>query len=141
MIILLYCCVGGMIFKSLESAGEKARASRVTSLRNVTVAKLWNITDQFNVLYKENWTSLVSREIVSFQQQIIEAVKEGNVDSMDYYPMNLDSISSSSSTKSLSSSSPSSAAAQTTTTTSSHQQWSFPGAFLYSLSLITTMGE
>lgn len=147
-LILMYCCIGGMIFRNLESAGEVARASKVIQLRNMTVSKLWNITDQFNVLYKENWTALVSKEIVQFQQQIIEAVKEGSLDpgGVDSLVMNshgppqqtsLTSSSASSTSRSSSSSSPSSPQAQI----HSQSQWSFAGSFLYSLSLITTMGK
>lgn len=133
-LIFSYCVIGGILFRNLESAGETARASKVTQLRNITVSKLWNITDQFNVLYKENWTSLVSREIVHFQQQIIDAVKDGDVDpgSLDHLVPPV--IPSKTPSTSLIASPPQ---AQV----HSQSQWSFAGSFLYSLSLITTMGE
>jgi hypothetical protein len=146
-LIFIYCVIGGIIFRSLESAGEKARASKVTQLRNITVSKLWNITDQFNVLYKENWTSLVSREIVQFQQQIIDAIKEGDIDPGTIEDIGPPALQSNSTTSASSSSSKTSSPSSSTTLAMSQSQvhsqsqWSFAGSFLYSVSLITTMGE
>ena len=75
--VIVYCCIGGLLFHSLEGPSEVIRSFNINQLRNNTVLKLWNITDQFNVLYKENWTSLVSNEMVIFQREIVKAVKDG----------------------------------------------------------------
>lgn len=109
-LVIGYSVFGAFVFRALEGPFERERAAEVISLRNLTVLKLWNITDKFNVLYKENWTAMVSKEIVLFQKQLIQAVREG-YDGREV----------------LAAKGP--------------RQWSLSGAFLYSLTVITTIGQ
>lgn len=85
-IVVVYCCIGGVLFHTLEGPAEVIHTFNINQLRNDTVLKLWNITDQFNVLYKENWTSLVSNEIIIFQKEIIKAVRDGFDDALFNLP-------------------------------------------------------
>ncbi|XP_064460216.1 TWiK family of potassium channels protein 7-like isoform X1 [Ornithodoros turicata] len=105
-LVVGYSLLGAFAFKALESPYEVQKASQVRAMREETVARLWAITDRLNVLYKDNWTASVEKEIRHFQTRLIAAVKDG-YDGKE---------------------------------SESTQQWSFSGAFLYSLTVITTIG-
>ncbi|XP_064459863.1 TWiK family of potassium channels protein 7-like [Ornithodoros turicata] len=105
-LVVGYSLLGAFTFRALEAPYEVEKASQVIEMRERTVAKLWEITDRLNVLYKENWTAAVSHEILDFQSRLIAAVKDG-YDGKEI---------------------------------GTGQQWSFSGAFLYSLTVITTIG-
>lgn len=106
-LVVGYSVLGAFAFKALEGPYEVQKASQVRALRDATVSRIWDVTLQLNVLYRENWTALVNHEIREFQLKLVAAVKDG-----------YDGKESDSS-----------------------QQWSFSGAFLYSLTVITTIGE
>lgn len=36
-----------------------------------TVDRLWSITEDLNILYKENWTRLAAKEVQEFQVSVI----------------------------------------------------------------------
>jgi hypothetical protein len=61
-----------------------------------------------NFLVQENWKENVSKELLTYQEQIVFALQEG-YDGKDYLNETYD--------------------------------WPFSGAFLYSLTVITTIGE
>ena len=44
--------------------------------RLVTIARLWNITETLNVLYRENWTMMANVEIIKFQNEMIQKIKQ-----------------------------------------------------------------
>lgn len=102
-----YAVLGAFAFRALEAPHEVQRADEVQRLRDATVDRLWEITDRYNVLYRENWTVEVGREMAEFQRGLIEAVKDG----YDGRP------------------------------SGQGQRWTLSGAFLYSLTVITTIGE
>ncbi|RWS29694.1 TWiK family of potassium channels protein 7-like protein [Leptotrombidium deliense] len=101
--------LGAYIFRHYEAPHERSVTSDVLALRNTTIKNLWNITDKYNILYKKNWTLMVTLEIEKFQSEIIKAVRDGfdGKTSADGKP----------------------------------HQWSLSSAFLYSLTVITTIGE
>ena len=45
-----------------------------------TVEKLWKITEELNILYKDNWTALADREIAIFQTELLAAGLVTNVE-------------------------------------------------------------
>ena len=45
-----------------------------------TVEKLWKITEELNILYKDNWTSLADREIAIFQTELLASGLVSNPD-------------------------------------------------------------
>jgi len=45
-------------------------------LRQKTVEKLWVITEEFNILYKDNWTRLAALEMQRFQDHLVQRVRE-----------------------------------------------------------------
>ena len=42
--------------------------------RSETVAKLWRVTEEMNILYPENWTRIAAEEILWFQDQLTKAI-------------------------------------------------------------------
>lgn len=101
-----YSILGALAFQALEAPFEEKKVDEVMRKRTDTVKRLWAITDQLNVLYKENWTRQVTEEVKRFQSDLVNAIKEG-YDGKE----------------------------------GSSTQWTFSGAFLYSLTVITTIGE
>lgn len=77
---------------------------------------LWGITENLNILYRENWTRLAADEIIKFQKAMFKVLRESdsshtstNTGTMTYYQ--------------------------------SIHKWGFSSSFLYSLTLITTIGK
>ena len=94
---------------------QKAQHSPyIDTRRQQTIATLWNITETLNVLYKDNWTLLANKEITKFQADIIQTLQHDL------------------------------AVPDTTCPDTKHRrerELSITAAFLYCLSLITTIGK
>ena len=51
---------------------QEQRQLRIAKeLRARTVNKLWKITEELNILYRENWTVLADQEMVKFQNELL----------------------------------------------------------------------
>ena len=124
-LLLCYCFMGAFLFNALEAPHHQLKVLQVHNLRDFTVARVWNITENTNVLYKKKWFALVNEEMSQFQKQLIQAVKQGFDGHLDDPP-----DPTHKETKLASSTSPISPGG-----------WSIPESFLYSLTLITTIGE
>lgn len=83
-LVLTYNLLGGFIFLALEGAvGEESVAASMpnlsqpqgTDLRSRTVERLWSITEDLNILYKENWTKLAAKELLDFQRVLLKSVR------------------------------------------------------------------
>ena len=61
---------GKSIVMSL-SVQEKRQLQIAKELRARTVNKLWKITEELNILYRENWTVLADKEMVKFQNELL----------------------------------------------------------------------
>ncbi|KAF7267424.1 hypothetical protein GWI33_019345 [Rhynchophorus ferrugineus] len=125
-LVLGYTIIGAFTFMALEGdlyqdtavAASKANPhsdnNAINVLRAETVSRLWSITEDLNILYKENWTKLAAEEVLVFQDALFKALKNSesgysaNAGTASYYQQN------------------------------SHK-WSFSSSFLYSLTLITTI--
>ena len=91
-------------------------------IRLQTVEKLWSITEDLNILYKENWTRLATQEVLKFQENLVKTFKNYG----DKITVKTNDVSGDGSAVYY----------------SHHQHnWSFASSFLYSLTLITTIGE
>lgn len=44
--------------------------------RTRTIERIWDITVNLNILYRDNWTELAGREIERFQHQVVEQLAE-----------------------------------------------------------------
>lgn len=89
-------------------------------IRSKTVEKLWSITEDLNILYKENWTRLAAQEVLKFQDTLMRNLKGYSSGGMFVKTAG--------------------GAGNGGTTYYSHR-WSFSSSFLYSLTLITTIGK
>ncbi|KAK5638805.1 hypothetical protein RI129_013100 [Pyrocoelia pectoralis] len=125
-LVLCYTILGAFTFMKLEGRLDhdtslaaskhdpKNEKSTAGALRAQTVDKLWSITENLNILYRENWTRLAAEEVLEFQEALIRAIKDssnglGNPSSSMLYYQH-------------------------------PHKWSFSSSFLYSLTLITTIG-
>lgn len=105
-LVVGYSILGAFAFRALEAEHGELQTSGVQHRRADAVRRLWAITDQLNVLYRDNWTRQVQEEVRAFQADLVHAVREG-YDGKE----------------------------------GGGTQWTFSGAFLYSLTVITTIGE
>lgn len=121
-LVLTYNLIGGFLFLAIEGnsvpeetsvAASKPNLSQTQSndLRSRTVERLWSITEDLNILYKENWTKLAAKELMDFQKVLMKSMKAGDAPSMSTQYDALD------------------------------YRWTFAGSFLYALTLITTIGK
>jgi hypothetical protein len=91
-------------------------------IRSRTVEKLWSITEDLNILYKDNWTRLAAQEVLKFQDTLVRNLRGfgsgGVIFKTGGGAANGGSIYYN----------------------HHHHRWSFSSSFLYSLTLITTIG-
>ncbi|XP_050069644.1 potassium channel subfamily K member 18 [Anopheles maculipalpis] len=89
--------------------------------RQKTVENIWDITVSLNILYRENWTRLASMEIARFQEQFVNRLLEEmtQISSMQHAV-----TSGGAHDPGL----------------GSDNNWTFARAFLYSLTILTTIG-
>ena len=53
---------------------EKRQLRISKELRTKTVNNLWKITEELNILYRENWTALADREMIKFQNELLSGM-------------------------------------------------------------------
>ena len=90
----------------------------LADLRSHTVSKLWEMTEQMNILYPANWTQHAAEEIFGFQQQLSRKLAAE-----------------------LRSRTVSPATPGTSAALQPAELWGFGRGLLYSLSLLTTVGR
>lgn len=104
-----------------DASDKKQKLISNEEIRLQTVEKLWSITEDLNILYKENWTRLATQEVLKFQESLVRTFKNYG-------------SSVSVRTGSLKE--------ETAVYYTHHQhRWSFASSFLYSLTVITTIGK
>lgn len=85
---------------------------------------IWIITESLNILYRENWTRLAAQEIARFQDQLVKRITEDMMATQ-----NAGTYTGSSSSETV------------TERRVPEYEWNFAKAFLYSLTVLTTIGE
>lgn len=91
-----------------------------------TVENIWDITVSLNILYRDNWTRLAAQEISRFQDQLLQRLTE---------EMALQQQGAATSGTGRDQQ------IQERRSSSSAHEWNFARAFLYSLTVLTTIGE
>lgn len=116
--MLAYSLLGAFVFLALEGAtpADSAVAASApdlgpSDLRSHTVERLWAITEDLNILYKENWTKLAAKELMDFQRVLMKSMRGAASEQRSGAPRD------------------------------PPYRWSFAGSFLYALTLITTIGH
>ena len=113
VLVVGYIIMGAFAFMAIESEVEKKRYEDVVKMREETVQRLWRITYEFNVLYHDNWTMAIGDEVKGFQEQIVQAFLEGYDGNNNTRAAGQDGV----------------------------KKWPFSAAFLYCLTVITTIGN
>ncbi|XP_066594798.1 uncharacterized protein [Prorops nasuta] len=102
----------------LRQVSHEARAK--------TVDNIWIITENLNILYRENWTRLAAQEIARFQDQLVKRITED--------------IMARQNAGTYTGGSPSRGGADVIERRVPEYEWNFAKAFLYSLTVLTTIG-
>lgn len=92
-----------------------------------TVENIWDITVSLNILYRDNWTRLAAQEISRFQDQLVQRLSE----EMTMQQRGLMSGGGNGVAGDQ----------QDKRASTSPYEWNFARAFLYSLTVLTTIGE
>ncbi|KAK4878356.1 hypothetical protein RN001_010862 [Aquatica leii] len=133
-----YTLIGSIVFLTIEG-GESIQQQTLATISNInkhkrilnnsleikaktdeararTVETIWDITVNLNILYRDNWTKLASQEINKFQKEIIKSLEE-ELSHTYVIPER-----------------------KSTNKYPQEFQWTFAKAFLYSLTVLTTIG-
>ncbi|KAL3858437.1 hypothetical protein ACJMK2_013028 [Sinanodonta woodiana] len=111
-LVVAYSILGGFIFMKLEAPHEEKARNTVNSRRRHHIELLWNISLAHNIFRKENWSAEVNTQLLEFQREVYVAVKHDGWDGRDKDDTGVDG----------------------------DNQWSFAGALLYAVTVITTIG-
>jgi hypothetical protein len=116
-----------------QNSSQDAAVSTSSWLKRVadesrarTVENIWDITVSLNILYRENWTRLAAQELSRFQDQLLQRLTEEMA-------MQQQGAASSGTGRDQ--------RIQERRSASSPYEWNFAKAFLYSLTVLTTIGE
>lgn len=133
-LLLGYTLLGAFVFLAIEGGGVAGAARPGGAERRLhngnsswlqraadesrarTVENIWEITVSLNILYRDNWTRLAAQEIARFQEQLVARMGEEAT-----------------------------VRQQTGASPQHHRrpqyEWNFARAFLYSLTVLTTIGK
>lgn len=121
---------------NVGGSGTGSPSDDVTQMQELmtrqVLDKLWDITENLNILYKENWTRLASDEISRFQESMQLWIKK-DCNRRKYQELVTQQPTTTNSAYSI--------GHHQTSTTTAAVKWSYPTAFLYALSVITTLGN
>ncbi|XP_046568719.1 TWiK family of potassium channels protein 18-like [Haliotis rubra] len=106
-LVIGYSIMGGFIFMKLEAEQEIQNKVEVGFTRQFYVKRLWDVTQNLNILFEANWSASADEIFQDFQQNIYKTVRETGWDG---------------------------------TETEEASEWTYAGALLYSVTVITTIG-
>ena len=134
-LVVGYIIMGAFAFMAIEKETSH-RTEEAMKRREETVQHLWRITYQLNVLYRDNWTEAVNEEVLKFQQKVVEAVGDGGYDGIRSQKMDTNSSKGAASVIGATAFSN-----EINQGPAKDNQWTFSSAFLYCLTVITTIGR
>ncbi|XP_072758263.1 uncharacterized protein Galene [Anoplolepis gracilipes] len=77
-LVVAYCLIGAYAFEALEADNEKKVKESIKSIRRNVSEKLWEITQDFDVLIRDNWTEKALKELRVFENSLMSKMtKEG----------------------------------------------------------------
>ncbi|ODM98737.1 Uncoordinated protein 58 [Orchesella cincta] len=76
-LLVCYTILGAMLFISIESAVDNRRLNQVASLRSSVVSELWNVTQNYNVIYGNEWKKEVDQIVRTFQSGLVREIRLG----------------------------------------------------------------
>lgn len=76
-LIVGYAVMGAFGFPLLENGYQNPKDEGVLNCTNITLERLWSITDQHNVLDDERWTKEVLQLLIEFQGNVTRSIKDG----------------------------------------------------------------
>ncbi|GAB1597391.1 potassium channel subfamily K member 4-like [Argonauta hians] len=109
-LVVAYSVLGGYLFMKIEKPFEITQRSNVGKIRSLAVNRLWNYTENLNILKEEHWKQKVDEKLRYFQLEVVKAIKQGGWDGNDDVSEEREA------------------------------QWSFAGSLLFSVTIITTIG-
>ncbi|GAB1859539.1 Potassium channel subfamily K member 9 [Camponotus japonicus] len=77
-LVVAYCLIGAYAFEALEANHEKEVKKSIKNIRGNVSEKLWEITKDFDVLIRDNWTEKALKELKEFEDSLLKKMsKEG----------------------------------------------------------------
>jgi len=114
-----YTALGGWLFVRLEGQNAGRVQSNMRTTRTQFTEKLWMMTERLNVLHHDNWTQQAEQIMDEYASQVYLATKRQGWDGT-----NKDEVE-----------------VKTDAGEETSEQWSYAGALLYSITVITTIGR
>ncbi|XP_059484986.1 potassium channel subfamily K member 18 isoform X2 [Neocloeon triangulifer] len=74
--VVSYCIMGAYTFQALEAKNEVARKVDIKYKRSNCTDRLWQLTQESDVLRQENWTERVIVELKEFEKDLLTAMKK-----------------------------------------------------------------
>lgn len=75
VLMFFYTVFGGILFHYIESPREVATKHGVRASRTWYVNRLWNLTEQLNILHPGNWSRLAEEVVANYTLEVYKATK------------------------------------------------------------------
>lgn len=75
VLMFFYTVFGGFLFHYIESPREVATKHGVRESRRWHVNRLWNLTEQLNILHPDNWSHLAEEVVANYTLEVYKATK------------------------------------------------------------------
>lgn len=128
------------------TAANNNEAGDVTQMKELmtrqVLDKLWDITENLNILYKENWTRLAAGEIYRFHETMYLWMKNDcNNNRRKSSQQDMTAVGGQQHQTTTAATSPGAGTGAGQHHRHKTVKWNYPTAFLYALSVITTLGK
>lgn len=80
VLMFFYTVFGGFLFHYIESPREVATKHGVRESRRWHVNRLWNLTEQLNILHPDNWSRLAEEVVANYTLEVYKATKNDGWD-------------------------------------------------------------